>query len=130
MDYGILFSREIKKGEKVMSRTRTVVLSEQQQAELLKVRDRDPLAYKRTKAAAVLKVAQGQMIKQVALEGLNRPHSEETVSRWITIYETEGIEGWKVQAGRGRKPAFSPSAPGYQHRRRSPGRSLPQPPVL
>jgi MarR-like DNA-binding transcriptional regulator SgrR of sgrS sRNA len=35
--------------------------------------------------------------------------SQEQVKEWIARYQQEGLCGWKVQAGRGRKPAFSPS---------------------
>ena len=34
----------------------------------------------------------------------------ETISEWISRYECGGVEGLRVQAGRGRKPAFSPCA--------------------
>lgn len=92
-----------------MCRRRYVTLTQEQQHDLEEMRDHDELPHLRTKAAAVLKVAQGHTIKEVAAHGLLRRYSEKIVSRWLTCYEQEGIEGWKVKAGRGRKAAFSPS---------------------
>jgi transposase len=91
-----------------------LVLSDAQRRELDAARRSHPKAYVREKAAAILKVADGQAIRQVALWGLLRPRHPETVSDWIGDYQTQGLAGLHVQAGRGRKPAFSPSAP---HRR-------------
>ena len=91
-------------------RRRSVTLSEEQAQELRHCRDHHPLPYIRMKAAAILKVATGQTIKQVALTGLHKPVTEECVSTWISRYEQEGLTGLRVQPGRGRKASFSPSA--------------------
>jgi transposase len=69
-----------------------------------------PKAYVRMKAAAILKVAAGQSMRQVALYGLLHPVAEETVREWIRRYLHEGLVGLLVKPGRGRKPAFSPCA--------------------
>ena len=85
-----------------------LVLSEQQRQELTWVRDHHPLAYMRVKAAALLKVADGQPISQVAQSALLKPVDRHTIKDWIVRYQRDGLDGWKVQAGRGRKPVFSP----------------------
>ena len=85
-------------------------LNEMQRCELEVARRTHSKAYVREKAAALLKVADGQAIRQVALFGLLRQRHPETVSDWIRDYQQQGLAGLQVQAGRGRKPAFSPSA--------------------
>lgn len=97
-----------------------LVLSDKQRCELEAARRTHPKAYVREKAAALLKVADGQAIRQVALSGLLRRRHPETVSDWISDYQQQGLAGLHVQAGRGRKPAFSPSA---RHRRGRPERT-------
>jgi len=84
------------------------MLSEEQEQELRHCRDHHDLPYMRLKAAAILKVATGQTIKQVALTGLNQPVTQECVSAWISRYEQEGLQGLRVQPGRGRKASFFP----------------------
>ncbi len=108
-----------------------LVLSKEQVKELTWVRDHHPVAHLRVKAAAVLKVAQGEAMSQVARSGLLKPVDRHTIKGWIIRYQQDGLSGWKVQAGRGRKPAFSPSL----RRRRGGGRRrarglAPQPAAL
>lgn len=91
---------------------RIVTLTRSQREALIQARDRHPKPYVRERAAAILKVAAGHSLTQVAQHGLYRTRGIETVSDWITRYEAEGITGLLVRAGRGRKPAFSPSACG------------------
>ena|SRR6266566_3035517 len=91
-----------------MAQPRTIHLSTQQEQELTWVRDHHEKAYLRERAAAILKVAAGRSMVQVSLHGLYKPRQYETISRWITRYEQEGLAGLLVRAGRGRKPAFSP----------------------
>lgn len=88
-----------------------LVLNTPQRSELETARRTHPKAYVREKAAAILKVADGQAIRQVALSGLLRHRHPETVKDWISDYQHHGLAGLLVQAGRGRKPAFFPSAP-------------------
>ncbi|MCL6476502.1 MAG: helix-turn-helix domain-containing protein [Firmicutes bacterium] len=85
-------------------------LSAQQRQQLERVRDSHPQPYVRERAAAILKIADGQSARQVAKQGLLRARDKDTVCRWVRRYQTEGLEGLKVRPGRGRKPAFSPSA--------------------
>lgn len=93
-----------------MAHARQVLLTPEQERELIWAREHQQKAYVRSKAAAILKVAAGQSMRQVALHGLLRPIKEECVSGWIDRYESEGLTGLLVRTGRGRKPAFSPSA--------------------
>jgi transposase len=95
-----------------MAQPLKVELSTVQRQELEQARNHHPLAYVREKAAAILKVANGESGRAVALHGLLRHRRPYTVYDWIARYQAEGLEGLKVKAGRGRKPAFSPSAPG------------------
>ncbi len=64
----------------------------------------------RTKAAAILKVATGQCMRQVAAHGLLKAVKEEYVSDWIDRYESGGLAEHLVRKGRERKPAFPPCA--------------------
>lgn len=91
-----------------MPAPRVVRLSDAQREELETTRDQHPKAYLRERAAVILKVAEGQSVRQVAEQGLLRRHEPETVSKWVDRYEQAGIEGLKVKPGRGRKPVFSP----------------------
>ena len=94
-----------------------LVLSEEQVKELTWTRDHHAVAYLRVKAAALLKVAQGEAISQAAKSGLLKPVDRHTIKDWIVRYQQDGLSGLKVQTGRGRKPVFSPSL-----RRRTGGR--------
>jgi transposase len=87
-----------------------VTLTSAQKEELETVRDRHPKAFLRERAAALLKVASGQSLTQVAEHGLLKRHEPETVHLWVKRYMAQGVEGWKVANGRGRKAKFSPSA--------------------
>ncbi len=87
-----------------------VDLTPEQRAELEQVRDHHPRPYMRERAAAILKIAAGQSASWVAQYGLLRVWDPEAVCRWVHRYRQEGIAGLRVRAGRGRKPAFSPSA--------------------
>jgi transposase len=90
-----------------------IVLSEAERRELEQIRDRgkEPY-YVRERAAAILKIAAGQSGRDVALHGLLKKRSEDTVYRWYQRYQQEKINGLKIRKGRGRKPAFSPSVRG------------------
>ena len=60
-----------------------VELSENQATELETVRHQHPKAFMRERAAAVLKVAQGETVTAVAEKGLLTRHEPETVHQWI-----------------------------------------------
>ena len=94
-----------------MCRRRKFVLTDRQRRALTRVRNRHPKPHLREQAAALLKVAAGWDIQEVAARGLLRPRSRNTVAAWLRRYEARGRAGLKVRAGRGRKPAFSPLGP-------------------
>ncbi len=85
-------------------------LSEQQRAELEDLRDHSPLPYLRERAAALLKIAAGMPPLEVARHGLLRTRDSDTIYRWLGRYRKQGLAGLRIRTGRGRKPAFSPSA--------------------
>ena len=89
-------------------------LTPEQTHELQRVQATHAQAHFRVKATALLKVAAGASIEHVRLHGLLKPVSWTTLKSWIERYQQEGINGWKVKAGRGRKPVFSPCT--SQHR--------------
>ena len=99
------------KDSKMPSQIR-IDLRQEQVQELEQARDHHDKAYVREAAAAILKVAEGQSARQVALNGLLKVRDPESVSAWIQRYQTEGISGLMVGQGRGRKPAFFPSQHG------------------
>lgn len=86
-----------------------VSLSEAQVQELESLRHTAPKPYLRERAAAVLKVAKGETVTAVAEKGLLIRHEPETVHSWIKAYLKDGIAGWTIGAGRGRKASFSPN---------------------
>lgn len=92
-----------------MSR-RYLSLTAEQTRELEQALRHHEKAYIRERCAAILKVAAGASMRQVAESGLLQRRTEEAVSDWIDRYLAGGIKGLQVQAGRGRKPAFSPCA--------------------
>jgi hypothetical protein len=87
-----------------------ITLIPEQRHQLEDIRDHHPKPYLRERAAAILKVAQGQSCRQVALQGLLKPRRADTVQEWVHRFQQEGIAGLLIRPGRGRKPAFSPSA--------------------
>ena len=91
-----------------MCRRRRFVLTDRQRRALTRARDRHPIPHLREKAAALLKVADGWDIQDVAALGLLKPRSRTTVAAWVNRYQQRGLAGLKIRAGRGRKPAFSP----------------------
>lgn len=90
--------------------TRSFSLTEEERAELIDLRDQAPLPYLRERAAALLKVDDGQPAARVARHGLLRPRKPDTVYAWLQRYLLDGSDGLRIRPGRGRKPAFSPLA--------------------
>lgn len=101
-----------------MAQPLTVNLTRAQRQELESVRDQHQLAFMRERAAAILKVANGETARQVALNGLHKKRDPDTIYRWIHRYLAEGIEGLYIRAGRGRKAAFSPCVQRRNQRKR------------
>ena len=85
------------------NRTR-ITLSAEQRAELVQIRSHHAKRYVRERAAAILQVADGKAVADVAQRGLIRHRQDETVSEWVQRYREQGIRGLEIQAGRGRKP--------------------------
>ncbi len=86
-----------------------IMLGQGEREELEEIRDSDERAYMRERAAAILKIAEGQSGLQVAEHGLLKRRNADVIYRWVHRYESEGTDGLKIRPGRGRKPAFSPS---------------------
>ena len=87
-----------------------ISLSEGQRAELRWTRDHHVKAYMREKAAAILKMAEERLSAlEVAQHRLLKRRDDNTVRNWLRRYLHEGLTGLLVHAGRGKKPAFSPS---------------------
>jgi len=87
---------------------RRISLTQEQRQQLTRLRDTACKPYVRERCAAILKVADGMSVAQVAGRGLLRRRRHETVSGWLSRFEQEGVQGLRVRPGRGRKPAFSP----------------------
>ena len=86
-------------------------LQPSQAAELRELARYAPQAYVRERAEALLALARGHWVAQVARDWCYRPRRPETVAEWLTRYREHGVAGLTIRAGRGRKPAFSPCLP-------------------
>ena len=93
-----------------MSFPHRLELTPEERTALEGVRDTAALPYLRERAAALLKIADGGVAAHVAREGLLRARQPDTVYGWVHRYRAEGLAGLTIRPGRGRKPAFSPSA--------------------
>jgi len=91
-----------------MPKRYVIELNDADQAKLKAWIKNPPKPYLRKRARAILLVAEGKPLYQVAKHPRIRVHRT-TVSEWVRRYLAEGIEGLKVRPGQGRKPAFSPS---------------------
>lgn len=89
-----------------------LLLTPPQRHALERLRDTAPKPYLRERAGALLKIADGRSAAAVARDGLLRQRQPETVARWVHRFRVSGIAGLVDRPGRGRKPAFSPLAPG------------------
>ena len=65
---------------------RTLSLSSEERQELERVRDRDSRPYLRERAAALLKIADGQSVYAVAKGGLLKTRKYDTVLSWLNNY--------------------------------------------
>lgn len=95
-----------------MPKKREINLTAEGRQELEQAVRSHPKAYVRERAGAVLKVADGMSAVQVARHGLLRRRSPDSVNLWLDRYVEGGMAGLLIRPGRGRKPAFSPSAAG------------------
>jgi transposase len=83
-------------------------LTETQKQELYEVRDSHEKSHMREKAAILLKISDGMSPHAASQAGGLKVHHPDTIYKWMTWYEAEGLQRLEVQPGRGRKPAFSP----------------------
>jgi transposase len=90
-----------------MPQARKITLTAAEEATLVEARDNHPVPYARERAAAMLKVAAGWSVRQVAAVGLLRPRCPETVGDWIDRYQEFGVVALGIRPGRGRKPAYA-----------------------
>lgn len=93
-----------------MPHRRTLELTADERAALTDLRDHAPQPYLRERASALLKIAAGFPPAVVARSGLLRPRDPDTVYAWLDRWQAHGFDGLPIRDGRGRKPAFSPSA--------------------
>ena len=89
---------------------RKIVLTSEQREQLTHVLKSDSKAYKRERAAAILKVADGQIAAHVAHSGLLQVRDPDTIYSWLDRFQQYGLAGLSIRSGRGRKRRFSPSA--------------------
>ena len=89
---------------------RRITLTPDERRALEVLRDKSPKPYLRERAAAILKVADGTPAAVVARERLLRQRAPDTVYAWLDRFSARGLDGLRILPGRGRKPAFSPSA--------------------
>jgi hypothetical protein len=85
-----------------------LTLTPDQQRELEHIRDHHTQPYVRERAAALLKIAQGQSAHHVALTGLLKPRDPDSVYGWLRRYQAEGVAGLVIRPGRGRKRQYFP----------------------
>ena len=76
-----------------MPRLRTLSLTAAARAELLVVRDHDPVPAMRERAAALLQIADGATVHAVARRGVLKPRDPDTVYAWLTWYQAAGVAG-------------------------------------
>ena len=87
---------------------RRVILSAAEREQLERMVTSDPKAYRRERAAALLKIAAGQVASQVARHGLLQRRKPDTVYAWLDRFLAEGLAGLTIRPGRGRKVTFPP----------------------
>lgn len=90
-----------------MPKRYAVELSAEKREKLERWVKNPPKPYLRDRARAILRIADGEPIYQVA-RALRTRVSRDTVGKWVRRYQVEGIEGLKIKSGRGRKAAFYP----------------------
>lgn len=91
-----------------MPAKRKLDLDDIQRQTLEEMRDHHPKPHMRERASALLKIADGASVNEVAQHGLLRPRKYAQVLDWLNRYESFGLAGLYIRAGRGRKPAFPP----------------------
>ena len=95
-----------------MPKPLVLILTPKQRDQLVWARDNHPKPYIRERCAALIMIADGRSGRDVAHNGLYKRRKADTIYEWVDRYKAEGFEGLSIRPGRGRKPAFSPSAHG------------------
>ena len=85
------------------------ILSEEEVSQLTETCSCAEKPYLRERASAILKLARSLTTEHIATSGLLRPRARQTVAIWFHRFQSDGIKGLEIKAGRGRQPAFSPS---------------------
>jgi transposase len=83
-------------------------LCHKERRRLEEARDHHDKPYVRERATALLKIADGWSVREVALRGLLKQRKPDTVYDWFHRYQEEGFDGLFISEERGRKLAFSP----------------------
>jgi hypothetical protein len=93
--------------------TRAFDLTTAERAELTCLRDTAPQAYRRERAAALVKVADGMTAAQVARHDLLRPRKPDTVDTWMDRFIEGSLAGAypSRRAGGLGKAGTAPAAP-------------------
>jgi len=91
-----------------MPKRYVIQLEDAERARLVAWTKHPPKPYLRRRAWAILLIAEGRPVYQVAKDFRVRAHRT-TVSEWARRYLSAGLAGLKVKPGQGRKPVFSPS---------------------
>ena len=89
----------------------TLVLTAEERTALEQMRDRDARPHLREKAAALLKIAEGQAAYQVALTGLHKPRHPATVYGWLRDWQ----KARTVKVRTATRGPFSPPRPGTEN---------------
>jgi hypothetical protein len=76
-----------------MVHRRRLELSKAEREALIAHRDHDGRPQVRERCAALLKIADGQSAHEVAQHGLLKGRDPDTVYRWLSLYERDGLNG-------------------------------------
>jgi transposase len=91
-----------------MPKRRTTTMTDDERIQLEWMRDHHDKPYMRERASAMLQIDSGKSPHYVAKHGLLKQRDPDSVYTWLDRFEEAGIDGLKIEPGRGRKPAFSP----------------------
>ncbi len=90
-----------------MAKRKELFLTEEEKQELIEYRDHHARPDVREKAAALLKIAEGDSAHWVSTSGLLKRRKPDTVYRWLNIYEDEGFDGLIQREHGGARRRFS-----------------------
>lgn len=85
-----------------MPAPRRLVLTSEQRTALAEALRIDPRPYFRERCSALLQLADGASIRQVAATGLLTVRDPHTVADWLNRYEATGMKGLKQATRRAR----------------------------